>query len=123
MPHHTQHFRYLFFGIEDKARLVPWMWTSATLSVFALILLLVPGSRKKEKTLGIACVALFIAIWIEKGLGMVVAGFVPNPLGVVHEYWPTFPEVMIAIGVYGIGAMIITLLYKIALSLRGEVSS
>jgi molybdopterin-containing oxidoreductase family membrane subunit len=123
IPHHTQHFRYLFLGLEDKARLVPWMWTSASLSVIALLLLLVPKSRKKEATLGIACVALFIAIWIEKGLGMVVTGFIPNPLGVVHEYWPTFPEVMIALGVYGIGALIITVLYKIALSLRGEVST
>ena len=55
-------------------------------------------------------------------LGLVITGFVPNPLGVVHEYWPTFPEVMIGLGVYGIGALVITLLYKIALSLRGQVS-
>ena len=66
---------------------------------------------------------LFLAIWIEKGLGMVVTGFVPNPLGVVTEYWPTFPEVMISVGVYAIGLLIITLLYKIALSVRGQVST
>nr|CAJ31173.1 Hdr-like menaquinol-oxidizing enzyme, subunit B (HmeB) [uncultured sulfate-reducing bacterium] len=123
IPDHVLHFQYLFFGLEGKATLVPWMWTSIILSMLALILLIVPGTRRKDTTLGLACLAVFIALWIEKGLGLVVTGFVPNPLGVVTEYWPTFPEVMIAIGVYGIGLMIITLLYKIALSVRGEVST
>ncbi len=123
IPEHVLHFQYMFFGLEGNAKLVPWMWTSATLSVIALILLLNPGTRKKETTLAIACVALFIAIWIEKGLAMVVTAFVPNPIGVVTEYWPTFPEVMIGVGVYSIGLLIITLLYKIALSVRGDVTA
>lgn len=123
IPEHVSHFKYLFVGLEGKTTLVPWMWASAILSVLALTLLLVPRTRKKETTLGFACAAVFIALWIEKGLGLVITGFVPNPLGAVTEYWPTFPEVMIAIGIYGIGFMIITLLYKIALSVRGEVSS
>jgi molybdopterin-containing oxidoreductase family membrane subunit len=122
IPHHVLHFQYLFFGLEGNAKLVPWMWTSVSLAVLSLILLLNPKTRGNETTLGIACVALFIAIWIEKGLGMVVTGFIPNPLGVVTEYWPTFPELMISVGVYGIGILIITLLYKIALSVRGQVS-
>jgi molybdopterin-containing oxidoreductase family membrane subunit len=123
IPHHVMHFQYLFFGLEGKATLVPWMWTSVSLAVLALALLLNPSTRRKDSTLGLACVMLFLGIWIEKGLGMVVTGFVPNPLGVVTEYFPTFPEVMIAVGVYGIGLLIITLLYKIALSVRGQVST
>jgi len=122
IPEHVLHFQYLFFGLEGHTKLVPWMWTSVTLAVVALLLLLNPNTRKNETTLGLACVALVVGIWIEKGLGMVVTGFVPNPLGVVTEYWPTFPELMISLGVYGIGVMVITLLYKIALSVRGEVS-
>jgi hypothetical protein len=35
---------------------------------------------------------------------------------------PTAPEVLIALGVYGIGALVVTLLYKTALSVRGEVA-
>ncbi|UCH84892.1 MAG: polysulfide reductase NrfD [Candidatus Latescibacterota bacterium] len=122
IPHHVLHFQYLFFGLGDSKVLVPWMWTSAILSVIALVLLINPGTRKNERILVFACVAVFIALWIEKGLGLVVTGFIPNPLGVVNEYWPTLPEVMIALGVYGIGLLIITVLYKIALSVRGEVS-
>jgi len=123
IPEDVSHFQYLFFGLDGKARLVPWMWTSVVLAVTSLTLLIVPRTRRNERTLAFSCVALFVSIWIEKGLGMVVTGFVPNPLGVVTEYWPTFPEVMIAAGVYGIGLLIITLLYKIALSVRGEVSA
>lgn len=122
IPEHIDHFQYLFFGIDGHTKLVPWMWTSVVLSIISLLLLLNPGTRKNERTLGFACAAVFIALWIDKGLGLVVTGFIPNPLGVVVEYWPTFPEVMIAIGVYGIGALAVTLLYKIALSVRGEVS-
>ena len=122
IPEHVSHFQYLFFGIDGHTKLVPWMWTSAVLSIISLVMLLNPGTRKNERTLGFACAAVFIALWIDKGLGLVVTGFIPNPLGVVVEYWPTFPEVMIAIGVYGIGALAVTLLYKIALSVRGEVS-
>ena len=122
IPEHINHFQYLFFGIDGHSKLVPWMWTSVVLSIISLVMLLNPGTRKNERTLGFACAAVFIALWIDKGLGLVVTGFIPNPLGVVVEYWPTFPEVMIAIGVYGIGALAVTLLYKIALSVRGEVS-
>jgi molybdopterin-containing oxidoreductase family membrane subunit len=123
IPHHVLHFQYLFFGLEGKATLVPWMWASVIFSLLALVLLLVPATRRKDSTLILACLALFVGLWIDKGLGLVVTGFVPNPLGVVTEYWPTFPEMMIAFGVYGIGLLIITLLYKIALSVRGQVSA
>jgi len=120
-PHHVMHFRYLFVGLEGDSTLVPWMWTSVTLGVFSLILLLFPKSRRNESTLVFACAALFLAIWIEKGLGMVVTGFIPNPLGEVTRYWPTLPEVLIACGVYAIGMLIITVLYRIVLHVRGEI--
>jgi molybdopterin-containing oxidoreductase family membrane subunit len=123
IPEHVLHFKYLFMGLEGKTTLVPWMWTSVVLSVVSLILLIVPATRHNERTLIFACIGVFVALWIEKGLGLVVTGFVPNPLGAVTEYWPSFPEVMIAVGVYGIGLAIVTLLYKIALSVRGQVSA
>ncbi|MEJ2720585.1 MAG: polysulfide reductase NrfD, partial [bacterium] len=89
IPEHVLHFKYLFFGLDGSHVLVPWMWTSAVLSVFALAFLIIPRTRKNEATLAVACAGLFIALWIEKGLGLVVTGFIPNPLGEVHQYWPT----------------------------------
>ncbi len=51
---------------------------------------------------------------------MVVAGFQPSPLGKVTQYWPTWTEFFISMGVYGIGAFLVTVFYKMTLSLRGE---
>ncbi len=121
IPEHVMHFEYLFFGINGKDFLVPWMWTSEFLAVVSLILLIVPSTRRKKRTLVIACITVFLSLWIDKGLGMVITGFVPNPLGTVTEYSPTLPEVLISIGIYGVGALLVTVLYKIALSVRKQL--
>jgi molybdopterin-containing oxidoreductase family membrane subunit len=121
IPHHVLHFEYLFFGLEGKTTLVPWMWASEILALLALVLLLNPGTRRNETTLIVACITVFISIWIDKGLGMVVTGFVPSPLGNVTEYWPTIPELMISAGIYGFGLLLLTGFYKIALSVREEL--
>jgi Ni/Fe-hydrogenase subunit HybB-like protein len=121
IPEHTLHFQYLFFGLEGHGRLVPWMWTAEILAVVALVLLINPKTRHKEGTLVLACITVFASIWIDKGLGMVVTGFIPSPLGYVTEYWPTIPEAMISLGIYSLGLLLVTGLYKIALSVRHEL--
>jgi len=117
-PHHTSHFEYLFFGLDGKETLVPWMWFSQVVGVGCLGLLLLPAVRRNFAALGILSVGVIVAIWIDKGLGMVAGGFVPSPLGHVTEYWPTFTEVMIGLGIYGVGALILVALYKMALAER-----
>jgi Ni/Fe-hydrogenase subunit HybB-like protein len=123
IPEHIEHFQYLYFGLHGHNELVAWMWVSAVLAVFSLVLLLMPGWRKGRTLLCVACVAVVVSIWIEKGLGMVVTGFVPSPLGKVTHYMPTLPEVMIGLAIYAFGALMITVFYKIALSVRGQLSS
>jgi molybdopterin-containing oxidoreductase family membrane subunit len=63
---------------------------------------------------------VFVSLWIEKGLGLVVTGFVPSPLEKITEYTPTGPEVAITIGVWALGFLIITMLYKVFVSVREE---
>jgi molybdopterin-containing oxidoreductase family membrane subunit len=121
IPEHLFHFEYLFFGLDGHNNLVPWMWTSGILAIGALILLLTPSLRRNHSLLVVACIAVFASIWIDKGMGMVVTGFVPTPLDTVTEYSPTLPEVFIGLGVYGIGALMVTGLYKIALSVRHQL--
>ena len=123
IPEHVLHFQYLYLGLEGGAKLVPWMWTSAVLSVLALVLLLTPRTRRREATLVLACLAVFGSIWIDKGLGMVVTGFVPSVLGRVTEYWPTIPELLISLGVYAVGFFLVTVFYKIALSVREKIAA
>jgi molybdopterin-containing oxidoreductase family membrane subunit len=121
IPEHVSHFQYMFLGIGDSNFLVPWMWASAIFGIVSLILLINPKTRANEKLLGIACVLVFLSLWIEKGMGLVITGFVPNPLGVVSEYIPTFPEIMISLAIWCMGFLLITALYKIALSVRGQL--
>jgi len=121
MPEHIHHFQYLFFGLEGNTNLVPWMWISIILALTSLVFLLFPKARSNENILFGICLAIFASIWIDKGLGMVVAGFIPTSLGEVAEYWPTIPEVLISLGIWAFGFLLITIFYKIALSVRKEI--
>jgi Ni/Fe-hydrogenase subunit HybB-like protein len=123
IPGHEHTFIYLFAGLEGHGRLVPWMWTSVGLAFVALLLLIIPATRRKEDTLAVGCVAVFISTWIDKGLGLVIGGFIPNPMDHVTEYWPTTPEVLITIGVWATGFFVMTILFKIATSVKEEVGA
>jgi molybdopterin-containing oxidoreductase family membrane subunit len=123
IPGHMHPIVYLFSGLEGHGRLVPWMWTAAGFAILALLLLIVPATRRKENTLILACVSVVIATWIDKGFGLVIGGFIPNPFEKVFEYWPTFPEIVISTGVWGIGIFVITVLYKITASVKEEVAA
>jgi molybdopterin-containing oxidoreductase family membrane subunit len=122
IPSHTQHFKFLFFGLEGNTRLVPWMWTATFFAFVALILLIIPSTRRKEDTLAIACIAVVISTWIDKGMGLLIGGFTPNPFEKVTDYWPTVPEVFITIGVWATGFFVLTVLFKIAISVKEEVA-
>jgi molybdopterin-containing oxidoreductase family membrane subunit len=121
IPEHIHHFEFLFVGLDGNTTLVPWMWTSAILAIVALILLINPKTRKNENLLAIGCVAVFGSIWIDKGLGMVVAGFTPNPFDRVTAYWPTAVEFFVSLGVYAIGILLVTVFYKMTLTVRGQI--
>lgn len=120
IPEHAEPLRYMFVGLDGHTRLVPWMWTSMALAAASLILLLVPRYRSNEKLLAPACGMVFLSLWIDKGLGLIVAGFVPTPLGVVTEYAPSLPEVLISLAIWAVGLLILTLLFKIVVSVRQE---
>jgi Ni/Fe-hydrogenase subunit HybB-like protein len=121
IPGHMHPLQYLFSGMEGHNLLVPWMWTSMALMVIGIILTVNPSTRKNEATLAVACVAIVAGTWIDKGLGMISGGFVPNMLHEFTEYAPTVPEIIITIGVYAIGALILTVLYKIVIGVKEEV--
>ena len=123
IPGHMHPFIYLFMGLEGHGKLVPLMWTAAVFAVISLILLIVPQTRRNLITLGFACISVFIATWIDKGFGLVVGGFIPNPFERVFEYWPTSPEMLISVGIWATGFFVLTVLYKIAVSIKEEVAS
>lgn len=121
IPGHMDHIKYLFVGLHGHGALVPWMWASMILMGVGIVLTVVPATRKNEKTLIIACMVIIMGTWIDKGLGMISGGFVPNPLHQVNEYAPTLPEIGITLGVYAVGALVLTFLYKMTVSVKEEV--
>jgi molybdopterin-containing oxidoreductase family membrane subunit len=123
IPGHMHSIQYLFFGLEGHGKLVPLMWTAVIFAIIALILLIIPGARRKEGVLAVACASVIIATWIDKGFGLIVGGFVPNPFERVVEYWPTLPEIFVSIMIWSIGAFIITVLFKIATAVKEEVAA
>jgi molybdopterin-containing oxidoreductase family membrane subunit len=123
IPEHIEHFTYLYWGLEGHSELRLWMWASGLLIIVAALIMVNPKLRNHRGMLTFACVAMIASIWIDKGLGMVVTGFVPTPLGHVTPYTPTLPEVLITLSIYATGALLLTGLYKIALSVRGELKS
>lgn len=109
---HSANAHYLFLGLGGKSGLVPWIWTAQAFNVIAVVLLMVEKTRKNYKTLFLACVLAVAGIWIEKGMGFVIPGFIPTPLGEIMEYTPTLHEVKVSGMVLGIGALVFTLMMK-----------
>jgi len=122
IPDHLRHFEYLFFGLNGRGVLVPWMWTSVLLAAASLVLLIVPRFRHDERLLASACAAVFLSLWIDKGMCLVVSGFIPSPLGAVTEYAPTLPEISITVGIWAVGILMITVFYRITLSVRESLA-
>jgi Ni/Fe-hydrogenase subunit HybB-like protein len=121
IPEHMDHITYLFAGLHGHGAYVPWMWASVTLMLVGIVLLVNPVTRKNELTLIAACLCVFFGCYIDKGLGMISGGFVPNPLHEINEYIPTPLEGMITIGVWAVGFFVLSILYKIAISVKEEV--
>ncbi len=123
IPDDMDVFRYLFVGLDGHTTLVPAMWVSAGLAIVSLAILVPPQLRDNRKLLTVALIALVVSTWIDKGFSLIAAGFVPNPFGRVTGYLPTFPEIMIVLGVYTIGLLILSILWKVAISVKEKTTA
>lgn len=115
--HHSISAVYLFFGLGEKNALVPWIWTAIGMNVLATLTLTIHRFRNSELFRYSACALLFVAIWIEKGMGLVIPGFIPSPLGAVVEYSPSLVEIGITIGIWAFGLFIITVLVRLGFAI------
>jgi molybdopterin-containing oxidoreductase family membrane subunit len=121
---HAASARYLFLGLHGKHALVPWIWSSVALNVASAITLNLPATRKSFWLLNAACVAAFAGVWIEKGMGLIIPGFIPSTLHEIVEYVPTLAEWRITAGIWAFGLMVLTVAVKVALPvLSGELSA
>jgi molybdopterin-containing oxidoreductase family membrane subunit len=110
---HVAAARYLYFGLHDGNALVPWIWTAIPLNTVAAVLLLLPASRRNPRLVLLACVMTFVGVWIEKGMGLIVPGFVPSTLHELVEYRPSLSEWKVTAGIWALGLGAFTVAVKI----------
>ena len=112
---HVAALRYLMIGLHGHHALVPWIWSALALNAIAAVLFLLPSTVRRPRLLIAACVMTFVGIWIEKGMGLIIPGFIPSTLGEIVEYHPTLTEWKIVAGIWATGLLVYTALLKIAL--------
>ena len=114
---------YLYFGIGEHNKIVPYGWLAIVFDTVAFILFLVPSTRKNFITLNIGAVLIYAGVYIEKGIGLIIPGFTPDTLGEIYEYFPSRTEIFITIGIFSAGFLIYTLLLKVAVPvILGELT-
>ncbi len=106
--------RYLYFGLHGKNGFVPWIWAATIMNTTAFFLFLFPKTRENFMTLNLGCILIIMGVYIEKGMGLIVPGFIPDTLGEIYEYSPTRAEILITMGIWACGALLYTLLLKFA---------
>jgi Ni/Fe-hydrogenase subunit HybB-like protein len=112
---HATAAKYLFFGSHGKYGLVPWIWSAVLFNVTSAVLLHLPAARTRTVILNGACLLAFAGVWIEKGMGLIVPGFVPSTLHELVEYVPSLTEWRVTAGIWALGFMVLTVSIKVAL--------
>jgi len=113
--HHSQSAVYLWFGLDGHTSLVPWISTAVAMNLLGTVILGLNPFKERQIFLFPALILLIAGIWIEKGIGLIVPGLVPSPMGELIDYAPSNIELMITVGVVGLGMFVVTMLLKPAL--------
>ncbi len=112
---HLAPVQYLFQGLHGHSALVPWIWTAMIFNITAFFIFLVPETRRNNVTLVIGCILVFIGVYIEKGMGLVIPGFIPDVLHEIYEYAPSGVELLLSMGIWASGLFVFTMLLRVAI--------
>jgi len=111
---HVSSAQYLFFGLHGHSLLTPFIWAAIATEVAALVVVAAPKLRTRPAWLYSACIGAAVGIWVEKGMGLIVPGFVPSPFGEIVEYAPSATEMFVTIGIWSFGALLFTAMARVA---------
>lgn len=123
IPEKLYHYRYLYFGLEGHTTLATFTWAAIIAGVIGVLVLLSSKNRQSENILAFSCLLILISTWTDKGLGLISAGFIPNPMKQVVVYNPTQPELLITLAIWAMGFLILTILYKVAVGVKREIET
>ena len=121
--HHSLPAIYLYFGLKGHNSLVPWIWTAISMNLLGTLTLAINPGRNNPKVLFPASILLFLGIWIEKGIGLIVPGLVPSPMGEVVDYAPSWVVVGVTLGILALGVFVVTVLIRPALIIEQRFES
>lgn len=115
------HYEYLFRGLHGAASpIAPYAWTSLGFAIISFFLFLIPKTRTAPLTMNIGAVMIYLSVYIEKGIALIIPGFTPDTLGQVYQYVPSAIELRVAAGVFGVGFLLFTLMVKVSVSILFE---
>ncbi len=122
-PEELEHFGYLLFSFKYASSLSIFIWISIAFALAAIVLLSIKRFRMREGILALTCVLILVSIWLDKGLGFIIPGFTPSPNLEFNRYCPTVPELLITFGIWSLGALILSVFYKIVISIRAKTTA
>jgi Ni/Fe-hydrogenase subunit HybB-like protein len=117
---HLVHLEYLFKGVGENRDIVLYGWGSLIISIIAFLLFLIPATRKNVVTLNIGAILIWLGVYIEKGIALLIPGFTPDSLGQIYIYRPSQIELKVSMGIFAVGFLIFTFITKIAIAIIFE---
>lgn len=112
---HNASAQYLFFGLHGHNMLVPFIWTAIIMEVIAAIILITRPLARNQILINTACILAIVGIWVEKGMGLIIPGFIPTPLGSIVEYLPSVNEVLVCVGIWALGLLLFSWMVHLAI--------
>lgn len=115
---HLVHYLYLFNGLEgESSPIAIYAWLSLAFAITSFLLFLIPKTRMNMWTMNIGCVMIYLSVYIEKGIALIIPGYTPDTLGQIYHYVPTVTELRIAAGVFGVGFLLFTLMVRVSVGI------
>jgi molybdopterin-containing oxidoreductase family membrane subunit len=119
---HSAAAHYLLFGIHGHGMLVPFIWAGLLMGITAMVIMLTPRLYRDRRVLMVGAVLCVLGVWVEKGMGLIIPGFIPSPSGELVEYTPSIIEFLVSLGIWALGALVFTVFAKVALAIqRGQL--
>lgn len=117
---HLIYHKYLYTGIENHRDLVIYAWGSLVMGISAFFLFLIPKTRKNFLTLNIGAVFIYLSVYVEKGIGLIIPAFTPDTQGQFYIYTPSWTEIRVAAGIFAVGFLMFTFMVKVAIAITFE---